>query len=213
MPAPWVAGARARIVGRIHGQQTINVMHFGTNDQIADESELDTILLQLAQAMLECVTTVLLPAVTADWTCIQCDAQRIFPVMSDPVIATNPQPFEGGNLSPSSTSFAATLVNIRTGGGGRRGRGRIFLPPAGETEIENSLIDGPTLTLIAAYLACVAAKFMGVNPSTPWHLGVLSQKRLSETGGTFDNAFRPATNLNPVAAVSLMSSRKVGSGS
>lgn len=207
MPAPWVAGAQARILGTLHGQQTVNVMHFGTNSQIADQAQLDTLLLALAAAMLDCVITVLLPATTSDWTAVACDAKRILPTPSDPIIATAPAN-SVGELSPASVSFAASLVNIRTGGGGKRGRGRVFLPPPGEAEVVASGIDGPTLTLITAYLTCVAGKFMGVGATEDWILGVLSKKRLSEAGGTFDNSFREATSLNPVANLSVMRSRK-----
>lgn len=211
MAAPWVAGAQARIIGTIHGQQTVNVMNFATNDSIADEGALDTILLALAQALLDCVVDTLLPAVSIDWTAVRCDAKRIYPAPSDPIIATAPGG-SVGELGVTSVSFAASLVNIRTGGGGRQGRGRVFLPPPGEAQIASSAIDGPTLVLIAAFLTCVAGKFMGADPTTPWHLGVLSRKHLAGTLGTFDNSFRPATSLNPVANVAVMGSRKIGHG-
>lgn len=212
MPAPWVAGAELRIVGTLHGQQTVNVLNFATNDQIQDEGDLDTLLLQLAQAMLDCVIQVLLPAVTSDWTCVQVDARRIYPVRSDPVIATAPAGSVGAQ-SASSSSFIAALVNIRTGGGGKRGRGRIFLPPPGELEIAGSAINNNVLLLIAAYLTCVAGKFLGANPTTAWRLGVLSRTNLAGIIGNFDNSFRIATQLSPVANVSCLRSRKVGHGS
>lgn len=211
MAAPWNAGAQARIIGEIHGQTTINVMHFATNDSIEDEGALDTILLALATAIGECVIDTLLPAVSIDWTFIQSDAKRIYPVVSDPVIFTAPGG-SVGELGVSSVSFASSLMNIRTGGGGKRGRGRVFLPPAGEAQIANSAIDGPTLVLLAAFAACVATKFMGADPETPWHLGILSRKNLSETLGTFDNSFRVATQLSPAADVAVMGSRKRGHG-
>lgn len=211
MPAPWVAGAQARIIGEIHGSQTVNVMHFATNDQILDEGALDTILLELATAMLDCVITTLLPAVSVDWKVIKCDAKRISPVTSDPILATAPAN-SIGSLGVSSVSFTSSLVSVRTGGGGRRGRGRVFLPPAGEAQIAQSAIDAPTLALIAAFCTCVAGKFMGGSPSTPWRLGILSHKQLTSVGGTFDNAFRQATSLNPVADVACMRSRRKGHG-
>jgi hypothetical protein len=211
MPAPWVAGAQCRIVGELHGQQTVNVMNFATNDAIADEAELDTILLALATAMLECVLTTLLPAVTVDWKVVQCDARRIAPTPSDPQVATA-DAGSVGELSATSVSFAASLVNIRTGGGGKRGRGRMFLPPPGETEVSASAIDPGTLVLITAFLTCVAGKFMGVDATTPWRLGVYSRKADSEVGGTFDNSFRQATSLNPVVNLAVMRSRKKGHG-
>lgn len=211
MPAPWVAVAQARIIGEIHGQETVNVLHFATNAQIADEGELDTILLALAQALLECVITTLLPAVTSDWKVVRCDAKRVYPTPSDPIVATA-DAGSVGQLSAASASFIASLVNIRTGGGGRQGRGRIFLPPVGEAQVTASSIDPGTLTLITAFLTCVAGKFMGANHSTDWLLGVLSRKHLAAAGGTYDNSFRLATSLNPVADVSIMGTRKKGRG-
>lgn len=211
MAAPWVAGAQGRIIGEMHGVQTVNVMHFATNDQIDDQGDLDTILLALAEAMLECVIETLLPAVTQDWRAVRCDAKRVYPVQSDPIVATA-QPNAVGTLGPTSVSFASSLVNVRTGGGGRSGRGKIFLPPAGEAQISASVIDGPTLVLIAAFLTCVAGKFLGVSPETPWRFGVLSRLQAGANNANFNAAFRIATSLNPVADVAKMGSRKKGHG-
>lgn len=211
MAAPWVAGAQARIIGEIHGQQTVNVINFATNDQINDEGNLDTILLALAQAILDCALTTLLPAVTADWKLVRCDAKRIYPTPSDPIIATAPANSVGA-LGATSASFLASLISVRTGGGGRRGRGRMFLPPAGEANIAQSAIDGPTLVLLTAFAACLAGKFLGAGPSTPWRMGVYSRKNDADATGTFDNSFRVATSLNPVADVACMRSRRKGHG-
>lgn len=212
MPAPWTAGAQARIVGRLHGQQCINVLHFATNDAIADQGSLDELLLQLAQALLECAVTTLLPAVTQDYELVQCDAKRIAPSFSDPILATAANG-SVGELGPTSASFVASLVNLRSGVDGKRGRGRLFLPPAGEANITASAIDAGTMAAIAAFGVCLAGKFLGANPSTPWRLGVLSRKDLSGVGGNFDNAFRVVASINPVANVAVMRSRKVGHGS
>lgn len=211
MPAPWVAGAQARIIGEIHGQQTVNVLHFGTNSAIADAGALDTILLQLATAMLECVIDTLLPAMSIDWRVVRTDAKRIYPNFSDPVVATAPANSTGAG-SASSTSFIATLVNVRTGIDGRKGRGRIFLPPVGEAETTISAIDNETLLLITGFLACVAGKFMGASPTTDWRLGVLSRKDMAGIIGNFNNAFRVATQLTPVSDCAVMRSRRKGHG-
>lgn len=211
MAAPWVAGAQARIIGEIHGQQTVNVMHFATNSAISDGGALDVLLLQLAEAMLACVIDTLLPAVSVDWKVIKCDAKRISPVVSDPILATAPAD-SVGELGVSSVSFTSSLLNLRTGGGGRRGRGRVFLPPAGEAQIANSAIDAPTLALITEFALCVAGKFLGSGATTDWRLGILSQKNLAAIGGTFDNSFREVTSLNPVADVAVMRSRRKGHG-
>jgi len=211
MPAPWSAGAECRIVGSLHGVETVNVWHFATNEVINDDPSLDTLLQQLITAMSQCVRDFLLPAVTSDWRFVQCDARRIAPTFSDPVIGTG-TPADVGELSPTSHSVSCSLVSIRTGGGGKSGRGRKFLPPPGEAEIANSLINDATLLLIAAYLACVAEKFAGANATTFWRVGVLSTKKLHALGGSFDNAFREATQLSPVANVHYLGSRQIGHG-
>lgn len=211
MPAPWSGGAECRIVGRLHGGACINVFHLATNEVINDQSNLDDLLLQLAQAMLECAVDTLLPAVTSDYELVQCDAKRIFPVQSDPIVATAP-PNSVGQRGPTSVSFAASLVNLRTGGGGRRGRGKKFLPPPGEADISTSEIDNATLLLIAAFLTCLAGKFLGANPSTFWILGIYSKTTDKELGHDFNDSFRIVTSLNPVAQLATMHSRKVGVG-
>lgn len=212
MPAPWVAGAQARINGTIHGQQTVNVLNFGTNSAITDSPALDALLLQLAAALLDCAVTTLLPAVSVDWRLVSVDAKRIYPATSDPILSTAPAD-QFGTRGVSSVSFAASLLSIRTGAGGRRGRGRLFLPPPGEAEIAQSAIDGPTLTALAAFAACVAGKFMGASPTTDWRLGVLSRVTAGANNAAFDSGFRVATSLTPVANLAVMRSRRVGHGS
>lgn len=210
-PGNWVRGAQLRIIGEIHGQQTVNVLHLGTDTVADDPGSLNTVLLALAEAMRDCVVEFLLPAVTSDWRFVRTDAKEIFPTQTDPIVVSG-TPAQVGELSAASHSFAASLVNLRSGQGGKRGRGRIFLPPPGEGQTANSLIDEPTLVLIAAFTACVAAKFMGAAPETPWHLGILSHKDLTTLGGTFNNSFRVVASINPSAEAAVMRSRRRGHG-
>lgn len=203
--------AQVRIVGRLQGQQCINVWHVGSSQTFVDFDQWQAALLALAQAMLECAVDQLLPAVTSDYELVQCDAQMLYPTQTEPFVATAVSG-SVGQLGATSVSFAASLVNIRTGQGGRRGRGKKFLPPPGESNIANSVIDEPTLVAIAAFLTCVATKFLGSTPTANWHLGVVSQKDRKAVGGTYANAFREVLSLNPVAALATMRSRKVGKG-
>lgn len=213
MGAPWAAGARVRIVGKLHGQDTNNVIHLATNTQGWDDPTFfRQQLILLMEAIRDCVVDTLLPAVTSDWTFVRVEGHLIVPFISDVIVVTG-TPDNVGELSAVSTSFQSALVNVRSGVGGRRGRGRMFLPPPGEAQIANSDIDGPTLVLLAAFLACVASKFMGANPTTIWRLGVLSRTDAGPTNANFDVGFRECQSLNPVARVAIMSSRKVGSGS
>lgn len=207
----WARGAQGRLIGEIHGQDTVNVWHFGTDLVADDEGELNTILLGLATAIRDCVIEFLLPAVTADWRFVRADAKLIYPTPGDPIIAS-PIGNNVGQLGPASHSFAASLMQIRTGGGGRSGQGRSYLPPPGESNTANSLIDEPTLVLLAAFTACVGAKFMGSSPESNWNIGVLSQKLLNNTPGNFNQAFRVAASINLSQEAAIMSSRRRGNG-
>jgi hypothetical protein len=73
-------------------------------------------------------------------------------------------------------------------------------------------MDNPTLVLLTAFLTCMAGKFTGANASTPWRLGVFSPTNLKAVGGSFDTAFREATQLSPSATLAVMRSRKLGHG-
>lgn len=211
MPPPWAAVAELRIVGRIHGSETQNVFHLATNSVVSDPSQLNALLQALVGAMKECVTEFLLPAVTQDWTFVKTTAHTLFPTLGDPVEA-NGVPTDVGTRGPTSVSFASTLVSLRTGIGGRRGRGRKYLPPAGEADIADSRLNDAVLVLMAAYLACVAEKFLGQAPTTDWRLGILSKSDLNAVGGTYHNSFREIVQLSPRPEVATMVSRKVGRG-
>ena len=212
MPAPWSAGFRVRVIGKLQGQDCIQVLHFATNQVINDPAALNQLLQQLCAAMLGCLTDELLNAVTADYTLLGVEGTQIHPTLSDPV-------FESANagavgfLPATSVSFAAALIQIRTGTGGKSGRGRNYWPPPGEAQITNSTIDLAARDPFLAFIVCVANKFFSANPTTPFRLGVLSRKKVDNNPQPFDQAFRLATSMILVPEISVMSSRKVGSGS
>lgn len=204
-------GVRLRIVGEMHGSQVINVLHFNTDAEVFDDIGIDPLLTQLLEAVLACLIETLLPAVTEDYTLKFIDVRPIRGAFGDPLELQAPAG-SVGELGPASVSFAASLIQVKTGGGGRSGRGRHYLPPAGEAQTLNSEIDGPTLVLIATFLACLAGKFIGNDATTPWRIGVLSQKLFANTPANFDAAFRPAQSLASVSTVAVMRSRKKGHG-
>lgn len=211
MPPPWARGAQLRIIGEVHGQATVNVLHMATNQVVNDEAQLNALLLAAVTALKECVVDLLLPAVTSDWKFVKCDGRIVYPVIGDPIEVTG-QPENVGELSPTSHSISSSLLKVKTGIGGRTGKGRMFLPPPGESEIAQSTVDGPTLVLIAAFAACLAEKFMGANRTTDWEFGVLSRKLAGVINGDWDAGFRAATSLSPVADLCYMGTRRKGRG-
>ena len=212
MPAPWTQGARVRILGRIHQQDYVNVIHFATNTQINDNIARDTLILQLLSQVMACVTDQLLAGVTSDWTFTGVEGTAIAPVLGDPQFSAAPEN-SVGQLGPTSASFIASLATIRTGLGGKTHKGRFFLPPAGEANTNASLLDGDTKAQLQQFLTCLVTKFVGNGASTPWRLGVLSRKLLANSPANFDTAFTEATSLTISDVAAIMGSRKVGRGS
>ena len=214
MPAPWNAHAVARIIGELHGQETVNVMHFATNSSVNDTTAI-ALLIALATAIMQCVETVLLPAVTSDWNVTKVEAQYIGTVIAntttDP-IAVGPTGSGQGELGPTSVSFAAPLVNNRSGKKGRNGRGRWFFPPPGEADITNSTISDPQLTLFVQFLNCLLSKFRFPGATTDWRLGVYSRKLGGGVFGNFDAAFSETVNLDISNKLAVIGRRRVGRG-
>lgn len=212
MAAPWAHGAEVTIIGEVHGSRTNNVWHLATNATTFDNpTALNDALVALAEAMLACYIEHILPAVTSDWQLLGAEARAIAPAASDPAVVAATANTVGSD-GPTNVSFASTLVNLRTGGGGKSGRGKKFLPPTGDPSMQNSQVDGSKLVIIGEFLACVAGKFLGASPTTDWRLGVLSQKILAGSPGNFDNAFRVVTSLTPSVDVAVLTSRRKGRG-
>lgn len=212
MPAPWSQGVRVRLLGRIHGQQTVNVFHFATNTVINDSVQRDTLILALLVAFLSCVSEQLVTGVTSDWSCEGVEGIPIAPQPGDPILKTPDAPVVG-QLGPASTSFESSLIEVRTGLGGRTHRGRNFFPPAGEAQTGNSTLGATAVEQLTAFVECLAGKFIGAGATENWRMGVLSRKLLANSAANFDTAFAEATNLVVKPLVAVMSSRKVGRGS
>jgi len=203
--------AEVTVIGSLQGQACVNRWHFGTSTAHVDTDDWELVLIQLANAMLQCVVEKLLPAVTSNYTAIRVEAKNVGPLVSDPAIATA-NPGSVGLLGPTSVSFASTLVNLRTGRDGKRGRGKKYFPPPGEANVTDSEVDEGTLISLAEFLACVAEKFVGAGATQEWVLGVVSQKDRKSVGGNYLNSFRAVKQMNPSALLAVKASRKKGRG-
>lgn len=209
---PWAQGARVRILGKLHGQDTVNVLHFSTNTVVNDVTTLDGLILQLMVAVLACVTDQLVGAVTSEWTATGVEATSLYPVLGDPHFQNAPANTVG-QLGPCSASFIASLVQVRTGLGGRTHRGRVFLPPPGEANTNVSVLDATAQQQLQEFVDCLLGKFTGVGATEQWRLGVLSRKLLGASVANWDNAFAEATSMVVSTNPAIMGSRKVGRGS
>lgn len=205
-------GCRVRVLGKLHGQDCIQVLHFSTNTEVNDNPARDALILALLQAVLACIVDQLLPAVTSDYRLVGLEGSEVFPTLGDPIFQAA-DPNSVGALSPSSSSVLATLIQIRTGLGGKTHRGRNFWPPAGEANSANSIIDGPTMQQLTDFVNCIAGKFIGQAKTEPWSLGVYSRKLGPNTTTQWSDGFTEATAMVPSELIAVMGTRKVGRGS
>lgn len=205
-------GCRVRILGKLHGQDCVQVLHFSTNVEVNDSPARDALILALLQAILACITEQLLPGVTSDYTLTGLEGSEVFPTKGDPIFLAAPANSVGAR-SPVSSSVLATLIQIRTGLGGKSHRGRNFWPPAGEGESTNSLLDPSIIQDLTDFVNCIAGKFIGQAKTENWVLGVYSRKLGPQTTTQWSDGFTEATQLVPSNVIAVMGSRKVGRGS
>lgn len=208
-----VAVHQVRILGTNHAGQTVNVLNFGQTVTIFDDFDaLSNFLTTLAEAMMECVVDALIPALPSDWVLNGVDARQIKPTISDPVIV-RPETVTVGSLTASEPGQIAQLLAIYTGTGGRRGRGRIFLPPPPEGGVDQSSLTSAQLALLVAFGTCLATKFIGSGRTFAGALlGVFSRVDMAASNN-INTAFRQASKITVRGDVATMRSRKKGVGS
>lgn len=213
MAGPYNAGIRARVVGKISGQDCIQVLHFGVNvPWVVDTVTVTARLKELANAIRDCIQDLLMPAVANNYTFNFVECKAIFPEESDFVLNDDVSP-EVGTLGEQGVLVGAQLVELRTGGGGRRGRGRNFWPPGPEVNANAGEWSPGQLVLIAAFCACMAGKFMEPGPTTDFRLGVYSKTTDDELLNDFSSSFREAIALVPSTVIATMGTRKLNRGS
>jgi len=211
--AVFAAYYEARVVGRIHGQETINVWHFGSDSEAADQPALVLLMTQLAQAIIECVIDFWLPACTSDWTLEGCDVRRRFPNPSDPIEVSAPLN-SVGQRQPVNTSFETVLLRLRTGLAGKSNRGRKFMPPPGDADITNSVLTSqPVNDFMTQFLDCMRGKFIAPGATTPFRMLIVSQKSLKNQPANWNLATNAVNQMNIEQGVTHLHSRKVGVGS
>lgn len=207
MPIDHVA--RVVIQGELHGQQTINVLHFGSEGAVPPD--VTTNLQNLIAAVLTCIRDTLLPAVSQDWKLQQVTAKQLYPTATDERVVLAEPTDVGAIAGDGDVSFTAQLLQIRTGLAGRTNRGRMFIAGVPEGGVSQSRLTPGQLALIAAFAACLVSEFIG-QPAPAWNLGILSRKNLQQNYSNAHTNFRLATSVQATNLVATMRSRKVGKG-
>ena len=207
-----VAGAiwQVRMIGEIHGQKTVNVLHFTT------PSPVDDMELRLIVVLANCFLTHLKPVLSSDFTLKEVRYQ---------LVSANPPGTEwvytvasgtGAGSGTALPSFVSAVIGITGGIGGRSGRGRISFAGIPEDVTVDSLLDTGNAfwTALISFAACVAGAFIneGTPPANFCRLIIYSRKL---GGASYPFTIAGATHalaLTPKAQIGTINSRKVGRG-
>jgi hypothetical protein len=195
------------IKGRIHSQETNNVLHFGTNT-------VNPNYIQLLLDIIDCLRTS--RAMFSDALTIEkLTARELFPVPLDE-LEQSPNPALVGSGLPALPTFNAALISLSTGLGGRSNRGRLFMPGLVANDTALSKITAVGLPKWQAFITCMIGKFIAPDAavdSINFHWCVLSRKN---SGVNFANAGVAAVRVKSVQikdVIATMHSRKLGVGS
>jgi hypothetical protein len=202
---------QVRVIGRMEGQETQNVLHFRC--VAATASVLDSLILVLAQ----CFIDHLLPVLTSKWSFERIVWKRVHPTLG-PETESIPQGAAAGAGSANALpSFCSVVFSERTDLGGKSHRGRMYLPGIPEGATTDSFLNtaDPYWAALIAFALCVVQKFIENEPigTDQWRLNVYSRK----IGGTAfpygANGFTEVREFVPHALIGTTRSRKVGRGS
>jgi hypothetical protein len=213
MAIPASIGDRyqVRIVGVMEGQQTNNILYFGS---VNGDTDVEVHLILVLAA---CFVTHLIPVMSSVWTLQELRWKRVYPTLGTENITVPPGTLVGGAAATALPSFCSAVVSIRTALGGRSKRGRMYIPGIPESATIVSAFDTGNAfwTAFVAFLACIATNFVQTGPpgANAWQQEIYSRKIGGSTFPLGLSGFESVKTLKPVQQLGTTRSRKVGVGS
>jgi hypothetical protein len=202
---------QVRLVGRMEGQETNNVLHFRCTG--ADDDVLTHLILVLAN----CFILHVLPVLTSSWSLEKIVWKRVGPTLGPEFESVPVGAGAGGGSAAALPSLNSVVFSIRTALGGKSHRGRMYLAGIPEDQTKNSFLDTdlPFWAGMLAFAACVVGAFVpGDPPGAPsWAMGVYSRKLGGEHIPFGLAGFSTMSEFVPHALLGTTRSRKVGRGS
>jgi hypothetical protein len=152
---------------RLHGQLCENVIHLQTRNAAIPDFE-------IAATFRDKYWRQLNDEVSEEVTCDSVSVQEIYPVATDPFeLAVGEVGAQVGNSVPTSV---AAIVAKKTGLGGRKNRGRIYIPGLLMSNCENSVIDDARFGSLQATMDNINAWFQPAQALSNLYWGVLHRR-------------------------------------
>lgn len=202
---------QVRIVGRIDGQETNNILYFRNVNGDTD------VWTHLILVLANCAITHLLPVLSSNWSLEKIKYQKVSPVLGLEYEGVPAGSGAGSGNAACLPSFCSALISTRTTRPGRSGRGRMFIPGIPENQTVNSTLDsGAALwAALLAFAACILTSFTPGDPpaANSWMWMLYSRKIGGATLPYGAGGFAQVTEATPRSLVASTRSRKVGRGS
>lgn len=207
-----VAGAiwQVRLIGEMHGQKTVNVLHFQTPGSVDDME------LRLIVVLANCFLTHLKPVFSSDFTLKEIRYQLVSASPPGTEWIYTVASGTGTGSGVALPSFCSAVISIRSNIGGRSGRGRVSFAGIPEDQTIDSAIDpaSPLWAGLIAFVACVAAAFINEgSPPANFVRWILYSRK--DGGSSFPFSIAGAHHVltaTPKANVGTINSRKIGRG-
>jgi hypothetical protein len=204
---------QVRVVGRVEGQETNNVLHFSCASGAGDAD----VALHLITVLLQCYITHLLPVLTSKWSLEKAVWKRVAPTLGPELVTVPTGTTSGGGSANALPSFAAGVISLKSILGGRSHRGRMYIAGIPETATTDSFLNAadPFWTAMLAFANCIVSNFIIGDPvgTNSWQMMIYSRK-LGGAHFPYGNAgFTAIKEVLPNQLVGTMRSRKVGRGS
>ena len=163
---------RLRIYATFQTAQVVNVMHFVSQDATGIDTPQD-----LANDFATNMLATLRGRANSGVNYQYVEVQKIVPFAGGPATATFGSPSTGTVGSVCVSATLCEVLSIYSERGGRRGRGRIYLPPASSTTTEAGA--GVWLTTqttrTQAFATALGNRYITATPTPRWYLGVWSR--------------------------------------
>lgn len=197
----------------LHGQLCNNTMWFTLAGELGD-IDWNAKLQELAQAVVECAVTHLLPGLSSQATFDNVTAT----LMSVPDKIQHIEPFpanSAGALGESLPVQSAATVTFYTPYSGKQRRGGNRVAGVPEANHAQSILSGTPIAAIAAFFACLLTKFKWDTGTEDFDWIVYSRKAGFTSPSTYNfglDAIAPVTTVVTRTVVGSQNTRKLGRG-
>jgi hypothetical protein len=200
---------RLRVYYQFAAVQMVNVMHFVSQDVTGVDTPADLAsdfgVNLLASMRARTANTVVFQYV---------EVQKIVPFAGGPAVYTYPASTFGSVAGSVASATLCEVVTIYSERGGRRGRGRVYLPTSEQSSssASNGSWTATQATRTAGFVTAMTSRYITATPTPRWYLGVWSRASGPLAPPWTTSQFARATGLVARATIRTQRRRQLGVG-